>query len=93
MEEDFDDLRALIQRHGVIGAAAGSLFVFKGKYRAVLINYPGRAEKDALFSAASRAMADTVRYAAEFGMTPSARSRLASPPGVDTSNPFAEFVA
>jgi cyclase len=47
-----DDLRALVQRHGVIGAAAGSLFVFKGKYRAVLINYPSRAEKDALFSAA-----------------------------------------
>jgi cyclase len=29
-------------------AAAGSLFVFKGVYRAVLINYPNRAEKDAL---------------------------------------------
>jgi cyclase len=47
-----DDLRALVRRHGVIGAAAGSLFVFKGRYRAVLINYPGRAEKDALCSAA-----------------------------------------
>ncbi len=47
-----DDLHALVRRHGVIGAAAGSLFVFKGKYRAVLINYPGRAEKDALCSAA-----------------------------------------
>ena len=42
------DLRALVDRHGIIGAAAGSLFVFKGKYRAVLINYPDRAEKDAL---------------------------------------------
>ncbi len=43
-----DDMRKLILRHGVIGAAAGSLFVFKGKYRAVLINYPNRTEKDAL---------------------------------------------
>jgi cyclase len=29
----------------VVGAAAGSLFVFKGKYRAVLINYPTPAQK------------------------------------------------
>lgn len=35
-----DDIDALIQRHKIIGASAGSLFVFKGKYRAVLINYP-----------------------------------------------------
>jgi cyclase len=43
------DIAALIESFGIIGAAAGSLFVFKGKYRAVLINYPSRAEKDALF--------------------------------------------
>lgn len=48
-----DDLRALIARHRIIGAAAGSLFVFKGKYRAVLINYPDRKEKDALAAAAA----------------------------------------
>jgi cyclase len=42
------DIEDLVRRHGVIGAAAGSLFVFKGKYRAVLIQYPTRAEKDAL---------------------------------------------
>lgn len=42
------DIAALINTFGIIGAAAGSLFVFKGKYRAVLINYPNRAEKDAL---------------------------------------------
>lgn len=40
----------LISKHGIIGAAAGSLFVFKGKYRAVLINYPEKAAKAALFS-------------------------------------------
>jgi len=43
-----DDIRVLVQRYLVIGAAAGSLFVFKGKYRAVLINYPDRTERDAL---------------------------------------------
>jgi imidazole glycerol-phosphate synthase subunit HisF len=43
-----EDMSKLIQQFGIIGAAAGSLFVFKGKYRAVLINYPNRAEKDAL---------------------------------------------
>lgn len=35
----------LVGRLGVVGAAAGSLFVFKGKYRAVLINYPTPVQK------------------------------------------------
>ena len=40
-----DHLRELIVKLGVVGAAAGSLFVFKGKYRAVLINYPNPEQK------------------------------------------------
>jgi imidazole glycerol-phosphate synthase subunit HisF len=44
------DISTLIDYYGIIGAAAGSLFVFKGIYKAVLINYPNRAEKDALIS-------------------------------------------
>lgn len=44
------DIQDLISRYGMIGAAAGSLFVFKGKYRAVLIQYPTRLEKDALYN-------------------------------------------
>jgi cyclase len=40
------DIGRLINRYGVIGAAAGSLFVFKGKYRAVLINYPNQFDKE-----------------------------------------------
>jgi len=40
-----EHLGELIGRLGVVGAAAGSLFVFKGKYRAVLINYPTPAQK------------------------------------------------
>lgn len=42
------DVKELTNRYGIVGAAAGSLFVFKGKYRAVLINYPNRAEKEDL---------------------------------------------
>ena len=48
-----DDVRNLVQRFGLLGAAAGSLFVFKGVYRAVLINYPSRADKDALLARAA----------------------------------------
>ena len=36
-------IEALIRELGIIGAAAGSLFVFKGVYRAVLIDDPDRA--------------------------------------------------
>ena len=43
------DIKALIARYKIIGAAAGSLFVFKGKYRAVLISYPNSQEKRALY--------------------------------------------
>ncbi len=43
-----DDIGSVIQEHGIIGVAAGSFFVFKGKYRAVLINYPTATEKKAL---------------------------------------------
>jgi len=45
------DIGNLINRHGIIGAAAGSLFVFKGVYKAVLINYPNKDEKDTLVQA------------------------------------------
>ena len=46
------DVGELISRFGIIGAAAGSLFVFKGAYRAVLISYPSPAEKDTLITQA-----------------------------------------
>ncbi len=44
----------LLSSCGVIGAAAGSLFVFKGQYRAVLINYPTPQQKDELCRTALR---------------------------------------
>lgn len=40
-----DDIARLIDRFGIVGASAGSLFVFKGRYRAVLINYPTIEQK------------------------------------------------
>lgn len=43
-----DHLSELVSKLGVVGAAAGSLFVFKGKYRAVLINYPTPGQKKLL---------------------------------------------
>ena len=43
-----DHLSDLISKLGLVGAAAGSLFVFKGKYRAVLINYPTPEQKKQL---------------------------------------------
>ena len=42
---NLDHIGELISKYGIIGAAAGSIFVFKGKYRAVLINYPNAKEK------------------------------------------------
>lgn len=39
------DIKNLTDKFKIIGAAAGSLFVFKGKYKAVLINYPSIQEK------------------------------------------------
>jgi cyclase len=45
-----EHIAKLWQAQGIMGAAAGSLFVFKGKYRAVLINYPNQEEKAALLA-------------------------------------------
>lgn len=45
-----EHVASLIAQEGLIGAAAGSMFVFKGKYRAVLINYPSNDEKKHLLT-------------------------------------------
>jgi imidazole glycerol-phosphate synthase subunit HisF len=42
------DMKNLFNTCGVVGAIAGSLFVFKGALKAVLINYPYGNEKDDL---------------------------------------------
>lgn len=43
-----DDIKKLFQSCGVVGAAAGSFFVFKGVFKAVLISYPSPVEKEML---------------------------------------------
>ena len=47
---NLQDIKELISKYKIIGASAGSLFVFKGLYRAVLINYPNRKEKEKLIA-------------------------------------------
>ena len=46
----YADLKKAVSIYSPIGLAAGSLFVFKGKYRAVLITYPNAQEKADLYS-------------------------------------------
>lgn len=44
-----EHMQQVINKCGVMGVAAGSFFVFKGPYRAVLISYPTLTQKDELF--------------------------------------------
>ena len=44
------DIELLIRNLGIVGAGAGSLFVFKGVYRAVLLSYPTRANRMAVYA-------------------------------------------
>lgn len=46
----YRDLKDVVTKGGAAAAAAGSLFVFQGALRGVLINYPSPAQKRALFS-------------------------------------------
>jgi len=41
-----EDMHKVIDKCGVVGVSAGSFFVFKGPYRAVLISYPSAQQKD-----------------------------------------------
>ena len=43
------DIKSLINQFKIIGIGAGSIFIFKGKHRAVLINYPDKEQKMNLF--------------------------------------------
>lgn len=52
------DIGAVIGACGVVGVSAGSLFVFKGAYRAVLINYPTQAQKDEIIRSALQPVID-----------------------------------
>ncbi len=43
------DMKKIYDENGIVGMAAGSYFVFKGKFRAVLISYPSVDEKREIF--------------------------------------------
>lgn len=44
------DLKYLIDKFKILGVAAGSIFVFKGKHKAVLVNYPDQEQKRELLN-------------------------------------------
>lgn len=46
---NLEDIKKVILKNGIIGVAAGSLFVFRGVYKAVLINYPSKEEKNTIY--------------------------------------------
>jgi len=43
-----DDIKNIIKKYKIIGLGVGSLFVFKGVYKAVLVNYPNHEIKNGL---------------------------------------------
>lgn len=45
-----EDVKKIYKEFKIIGAAAGSLFIFKGKFKAVLINYPDLEKKKNLYN-------------------------------------------
>ncbi|TGN18282.1 AglZ/HisF2 family acetamidino modification protein [Leptospira idonii] len=45
-----DHIREAIAKLGIVGVAAGSLFIYKGVHKAVLINYPNREVKTDLYN-------------------------------------------
>ena len=44
------DIQFLINKYKIIGVAAGSIFVFKGKHKAVLVNYPSEEDKSKIIN-------------------------------------------
>ena len=46
-----DHMQQVINKCGVVGVSAGSFFVFKGPYKAVLISYPTQLQKDEMIKA------------------------------------------
>ncbi len=47
---NFSHLQEANKKYGIVGLGGGSIFVFKGKYRAVLIQYPNEEEKNLILT-------------------------------------------
>ena len=56
-----------------------------------IVTHNGTAMQNPLIGIANKAKADTVRYALEFGMTPSARSRVSASPHEEVDDLTIEF--
>lgn len=65
----------------------------KVNYGLMIKTTSGNAIQNPLVGSANKAMADMVKYAAEFGMTPSARSRITALERGEDDDPFAKFGA
>lgn len=88
-------LAAYAQTYGRWVAAERALETMATKDRVtaglVIRTKSGNAIQNPLVGTANKAMADMVRYAAEFGLTPSSRSRVSAVETLDADDPFAQF--
>ena len=86
-------LAAYAQAYGRWVSAEEALQAMAGKDAVtaglVIRTKSGNVIQNPLVGAANKAMADMVRYAAEFGMTPSARTRVSASGLDDADDPFA----
>ena len=57
----------------------------------ILKTKDGNYIQQPLLGIANKARADMVRYASEFGMTPSSRTRIETSGAIKKTNPFAQF--
>lgn len=94
-ELDRGALAAYAQAYGRWVAAERALAVMAARDSVtaglVIRTQSGNAIQNPLVGTANKAMADMVRYAAEFGLTPSARSRVSATNMPDADDPFAQF--
>ncbi len=88
-------LAAYCQAYGRWGAAETALARMAERDAVtdgpIIRSKTGNAIQNPLVGAANKAMADMVRYAAEFGLTPSARSRVSAVGQFGDDNAFDAF--
>ena len=84
-------LSAYCQAYGRWAQAERALAKMKNDAGGLIIQtQSGNMIQNPLVGVANKAMADMVRYCVEFGMTPSARTRIQAE-SVEEDNPFAQF--
>lgn len=88
-------LAAYCQAYGRWAQAERALAAMAEKdpinYALMIKTKSGNAIQNPLVGSANKAQADMVRYAAEFGMTPAARSRVQAGPNGEKEDPLASF--